>query len=172
MENPATFLVWAPDGSPNFMNNRLNSAAQLAGFFAAHGIWCVSDGGPLIPFLAFETPDGKRQMQRFAAPQLEQGVEAGRDVLTRNPERATQAVLIYDGFVTLRSGKVDALLLDIRYYGPAGWSLKMAVPYRPASETQTFGVYRPKFLSCDLPTPDYEALGSAFFQGVDSHEKG
>jgi|SRR6266849_1964402 len=150
----------------------MNSAAQLAGFFAAHGIWCVSDGGPLIPLLAFETPDGKRQMQRFATPKLEQGVEAGRDWLARNPEGAAQAVLIYDGFVTLPSGKVDALLLDIRFYGPTGWSLMMAVPYRPASDSQKFGVYRSKFLSCDLPAPDYQVLGSEFFQGVDSHDKG
>jgi len=150
----------------------MNSAAQLAGFFAAHGIWCVSDGGPLIPMLAFEKSDGKRQMHRFAALELERGVEVGRDWPARNPETAARAVLVCDGYVTLPTGKIDALLLDVRVYGPPPHSLLMAVPYRPAAEGQRFCIYRPKFLSCDLPAPDYQALGSAFFCGVDSHGKG
>ncbi|MGA3266186.1 MAG: hypothetical protein ABSE16_05115 [Verrucomicrobiota bacterium] len=150
----------------------MDSAIQLAGFFAAHGIWCVSDGGPLIPMLAFEKADGKREMQRFAAPELERGVEVGRDWLARNPEGAMQAVLVYDGLVTLEAGKVDALLLDVRVYALPPHSLLMAVPYRPATEGRQFSVYRPKFISCDLSVPDYQALGSAFFRGVDSHAKG
>ena len=108
----------------------------------------------------------------YSAPQLEQGVEAGRNNLARNPNGAARAVLVCDGFITLPAGKVDALLLDIRSYGPPCQSMTMAVPYRPAANGQTFVVFRPKFLSCDLPAPDYQALGSAFFEGVDSHAKG
>ena len=150
----------------------MDSALQLAGFFAAHGIWCVSDGGPLIPILGLEKSDGKRTMQRLAAPELERGVEVGRDWLARNPEAAVRAVLVYDGYVTLSTGKIDALLLDVRVYSSPAHSLLMAVPYRPATEGRQFSVYRPKFISCDLSAPDYEALGSAFFRGVDSHDKG
>ncbi|WP_395743662.1 hypothetical protein [Prosthecobacter sp.] len=146
-------------------------AAKLAGFLTAHAVWCVSDGGPLIPLMGFKTPDGKRQMHRFMTDRIEQGVREGQDRLSRNLEGATRAALIYDGFVTLPMGKVDALLVDIRDHSLPSCSLLMAVPYRPASSPQGFAVHRPKFLSFAGPEPDYQALGAAFFQGVDSHDK-
>ena len=150
----------------------MNSAARLAGFFAAHAVWCVSDGETLIPVLGFETPDGKRQMHRFMADRIEQGVQEGQARLAGNPDCATQGVLVYDGFVTLSAGKVDALIVDIRDYGLPSRSILMAVPYRHASSPQGFAVHRPKFLSFAGPEPDYQAVSSAFFEGVDSHDKG
>jgi hypothetical protein len=150
----------------------MEAAAQLAGFIAAHGIWCVLDSGPLIPILAFETAEGRRMIQRLAAAELEQGVSIGRNWLEDNRAAAIRAVLVYDGFITLASGKIDALLLDIREYCPTPRSLSMAIPFRPATSEHCFSVHRPKFLSCNFSNPDYQALGSAFFRGVDSHEKG
>lgn len=150
----------------------MESAAQLAGFLAAHAVWCVSDGEMLIPLIGFETPDGKRQMHRFIADRVEDGVREGQERLASNPDKATRAVLIYDGFVNLSTGKVDALLVDIRDYGSPSRSLLMAVPYRPASSPQGFAVHRPKFLSFAGPEPDYQAVGSEFFNGVDSHGEG
>ena len=149
----------------------MDSAAELAGFFAAHAVWCVSDSETLIPLMGFETPDGKRQMHRFMADRIEDGVRDGQERLARNPEGATRAVLVYDGFITLPTGKVDALFVDIRDYGPPLSSLLMAVPYRPASSPQGFAVHRLKFLSFEGPEPDCQAVAAAFFQGVDSHEK-
>lgn len=121
--------------------------------------------------LGFETADGTRQLHRFAAERIEKGVEEGKDRLGRNPDRATRAVLVYDGFITLPTGTVDALLVDIREYEKAPRSLLMAVPYRPATSPKGFAVHRPKFLSCAGPEPNYEITGSAFFEGVDSHDK-
>ena len=101
-----------------------------------------------------------------------QGKRLGRLRVSADVEAAVRAVLVYDGYVTLSTGKIDALLLDVRVYSSPVHSLLMAVPYRPATEGRQFSVYRPKFISCDLSAPDYEALGSAFFRGVDSHDKG
>jgi hypothetical protein len=146
-------------------------AAKLAGFLAAHAVWCVSDGEILIPLMGFETPDGKRQVHRFMADRFEQGVSEGQDSLARNVDGAKRAALIYDGFITLETGKVDALLVDIRDYGSPSRSLLMAVPYRPVNSPQGFAVHRPKFLSFAGLEPDYQIVGSAFFEGVDSHDK-
>lgn len=151
---------------------RMESAAQLAGFFAAHAVWCVSDGATLIPLMGFETADGKRQMQRFMADRIEDGGRDGQQRLADNPDGAIRAVLVYDGFVTLPAGKVDALVVDIRDYGSPSRSLLMAVPYRPASNPQGFAVHRPKFMHWTGPGLDYQAVASAFFQGVHSHDKG
>ena len=41
------------------------TASELAGFFAAHAIWCVSDGDTLTPMLAYSTAEGERQMVRL-----------------------------------------------------------------------------------------------------------
>ncbi|TKB68343.1 MAG: hypothetical protein E8D47_02470 [Nitrospira sp.] len=150
----------------------MNSVAKLAGFFAAHAVWCVADGETLIPLMGFETSDGKRQMHRFMAERIEQGVQDGQARLASNPDRATLGVLVYDGFVTLATGKTDALFVDMRDYGSPSRSVLMAVPYRPASSPQGFAVHHPKFVSFAGPEPDFQAVSEAFFQGVDSHEKG
>lgn len=43
------------------------SASKLAGFFAAHAIWCVSDGETLIPMLAYTTADDERKVDRLVS---------------------------------------------------------------------------------------------------------
>jgi hypothetical protein len=150
----------------------MNESARLAGFFAAHGVWCVSDSGPLIPMLAYEGPDGSRRMVRFAAEALETGVDQGRKWLAENPDGAIRAVLVYDGYVTLPSGKTDALLIEVRSYQDPEVSYTMAVPYRNAEHPSGFAVYKPKFVSFNGGEPKYDELAGAFFQRVDQHEKG
>jgi hypothetical protein len=149
-------------------------AARLAGFFAAHAIWCVSDGGPLIPILAVELGDGTRQVNRLLGDKLAQGVEMGRQWLESNHFSAQRAVLVADGFVTLPSGRIDALLLDVRDYCEPPSSFSMAVPYRVREHQEGFAVFRPKFVAYPGASgeADYEAAASAFFAGVDEHEEG
>jgi hypothetical protein len=150
----------------------MESLAELTGFFAAHGIWCVSDKGPLIPMLGYQKTDGSRGMDRFAVEQLEQGVAQGEERLHANPHGAAHAVLVYDGFVTLDSGKTDALILKARKYGSPSGVLDMVVPYRSPEAGDGFIVFKPKFIEVAPATSDYGALAEAFFLGVDSHEKG
>ncbi|MFL5733538.1 MAG: hypothetical protein ACJ78Q_10085 [Chloroflexia bacterium] len=149
----------------------MEATAQLAGFFAAHAIWCVEDGSTLVTMLAFEMPDGTRPMNRLVTEELPESVERGRKWLVENPDGAVCGVLIYDGYVTLDSGKIDALLVNARSYGnePAGFL--MAIPYRHAEKPEGFAVHRPKFLSFEGPEPDIKALAEAFFRGVYQHEK-
>jgi len=131
----------------------------------------VSEGETLIPMMGLESPEGHRHIRRFMADRIEQGVQEGKDKLARNPDGASRAVLVYDAFITLPTGKVDALIVDIREYDSPASSLLMAVPYRAASSPQGFAVHSPKFLSFTGAKPDYQVLGTAFFQGVDSHDK-
>ena len=48
----------------------MRETARLAGFFAAHGIWGIADGGTLTPLLGYEQTDGGRGMERFAADDI------------------------------------------------------------------------------------------------------
>lgn len=65
---------------------------EMAGFFAAHGIWGVSDGEALVPMLAYQAEGGKPQMLRLAMDRLEVAVAHGRQWLATNPEGAVHAV--------------------------------------------------------------------------------
>lgn len=150
----------------------MNETVQLAGFFAAHALWCVSDGEVLIPFLAYELPDGTRQMTRLAADTLKEGVTQGRDWLGQNPDQVSRAVLIYDGYITLESGKTDALFVEAKIYSAHEASFTVAIPYRNAEHPDGFAVHRPKFLSFEGVEPEPEELATAFFQGVDHHKEG
>ncbi|MBB6562113.1 hypothetical protein HNP48_004822 [Acidovorax soli] len=150
----------------------MERAIELAGFFAAHGIWCVAEGEPLTPMLAQESAAYGRNMLRFAADQLEEGVAQAQDYLDQNPGQAERAAMVYDGFITLPSGRTDALIIVVRSYAkPSATTLTMAVPYRNAQSPDGFAVHRPKFMGWQGPgTADYKVLGDAFFRGVESHE--
>lgn len=149
----------------------MHETARLAGFFAAHGIWNVSDGATLIPMIGYESANGDRGLDRFAAGDLAVGAQAGQDALRANPRDAVRAVLVVDGYVHLQTGRTDALIIDAVSYGPSALSFKVAVPYRPKASAQGFAVHRPKFLEMvGVDRDHYQALSEAFFAGVDDHE--
>jgi hypothetical protein len=135
-------------------------------------VWSVNDGEILIPLVAYETTDGKRQMNRLVTERVEEGAARGKQWLAKNPDGASRAVLIFDGFITLPSGKTDALIVTIRDYTQGEGEITVAVPYRPARDPKGFAVYRPKFLGFKGPEPDWQKVGEALWKGIDKHEKG
>lgn len=154
----------------------MEQTATMAGFFAAHGIWSVSEGESLIPLLGCESADGERTMQRLIADDIADGARMGQESLRDNTNGAARAVLVCDAFITLDSvpgtGRTDALIVEAVHYGPHRQSLTLAVPYRPAGSAQGFAVHRPKFVDISgVPEAEQESLADAFFAGVDSHEE-
>jgi hypothetical protein len=150
----------------------MQATARLAGFFAAHGIWSVSDGGPLIPLVGYEDADGSRGMDRLVVDDSAAAARVGQEALQAKQHGSVRAVLVIDAYVNLATGRTDALILDAVEFGPTDRSLKMAIPYRPQAGPLGFAVHRPKFIKVmGVDEPDYAALGDAFFAGVDSHEK-
>ena len=89
------------------------TASELAGFFAAHAIWCLSNGETLIPMLAWATLDGQRTMERLASGEPEAAVATGRKRLAANAMDADDAALLYDGRITLGGGKLDAVIIEV-----------------------------------------------------------
>ena len=151
----------------------MEAAIELAGFFAAHAVWCVSDGDVLIPFVAYETPEGSRQMNRLLTERLEDAVDVGKKWIAENPDGVARGVLIYDGFITLNGGaKTDALLVVARDFTQGAAEVTIAVPYRPAGDKRGFAVHRPKFLGFKGAEPDWRSLGEALWHGISKHEQG
>jgi len=149
----------------------MQELVRLAGFFAAHGVWSVSEGATLIPMLGSESASGEQNMARFVMGDLGDAARAGREALEANRDGALRAVIVVDGYVHLDVGKVDALIADAVEYGPQPRSVTVAVPYRPLSSPGGFAVHRPKFLSINgADREEARGLGEAFFAGVDRHE--
>lgn len=148
-------------------------AAQMAGFLAAHAVWCISDGETLVPMYGYIKGENEQVMERLVHERLEEAVAAGQEKLSSNPYSAPVAVLIYDGRITLESGKKDALIIEFRTYGNREGSVFMALPYTPAGASGKFAVHRPKIIACSDNLKDsLESVGENFFQGVGQHEKG
>ncbi|KAA2261110.1 hypothetical protein F0L68_18810 [Solihabitans fulvus] len=146
--------------------------ASLAGFWAAHGIWSVSDGETLIPMLGYEQPDGERGMTRFVLDDLGDGARAAQEALEANADGAHRAVAVVDAYLHLEEGKTDALIIDAVRYGLTPGTIRLAVPYRPKTDSTEFAVLRPQIIEINgFDSQDFEAVADAFFSGVDSHEQ-
>jgi len=149
------------------------TASKLAGFFAAHAIWSVSDGETLVPILAYTTEDEERKMERLVInDDLEASVAFGKEKLESNHMDANDAVLLYDDRIPIGKEKVDAIIIEMRAYFSPDSEAVIAVPYTP-KQSGKFWVHKPKFLgwkNCD--DFDMNAALRSFFEGVDGHEKG
>lgn len=149
----------------------MKDLAQLAGFMGAHGIWCVEDGQPLIPMLAYIDESGKRVLQRFATGFLEDGAAQARAALKKGVPGARCALTVIDGYIPLEGGKCDALFIEAKVFGEGKVAFSLALPYRNALNEGGFAIHRPKFLT--LPDGGaVEEIGGWFFEGVAQHEKG
>jgi hypothetical protein len=148
------------------------AAAELAGFFAAHTVWCLSDADTFDPLLAFTTEDGKRQMQRLIGYEGQAAVDLGRRQLDDNPMDANDGVLLLDGRITVEGGKLDAIIIEMRSYGFPLARATIAVPYTPRGSSR-FRVHKPKLVEWEgCEDFDVDAAFEAFFRGVEAHEHG
>ena len=148
------------------------TASELAGYFAAHAVWSLADADMFTPMLAYTTEHGERKMERLVAPTEELAVEFGRKKLADDPMDANDAVLLFDGRLTTDSGKLDAIIIEMRCYGFPWAEATIGVPYTPRSAGR-FLVHRPKLLRWhDCDDFDLDAAFESFFRGVDSHAEG
>lgn len=150
----------------------MRETATLAGYFAAHAVWCVADGEGLVPLLAFSRFGELREMTRLDGEDFPEAIKAGRRWLEQNPDGVQRGVLIYDGYVTQASGdKTDALILEAQVYGDEAGTFTMTIPYRNARHADGFMVYRPTFEALSDRNMGIEELSEAFFRGVNQHER-
>jgi hypothetical protein len=84
---------------------------------------------------------------------------------------ATDAVLLYDGYLTLGGQKTDAVFVEVRAYFSPRSKATLAVPYVPKA-SGTFQVRRPTMLEWqECEDFDGSAAVEAFFAGAESHEQ-
>lgn len=148
------------------------TASELAGFVAAHAIWCVSEVDGLTPMIAFTTEDGQRKLERLVFDDAGTAVEHGRQRLKDDPFTANDGVLAYDGRIPADGGKLDAIILEMRSYAFPWAKATIAVPYTPVSSGR-FRVHKPKLVEWDRCEDfDMDVSFEAFWDGIEAHERG
>ena len=148
------------------------TTSELAGFVAAHAIWCASGADGLTPMLAHATEDDQRSMTRLVYDDAAAAIAAGREQLEANPADASDAVLVYAGRIDGPDGKIDAVILEMRCYAFPGAEATIAVPYTPKS-SGAFRVHQPvlaRWQECD--DFDVDTAFQAFFHGLEAHPEG
>ncbi len=173
-KGPAGESARHPSGSMMLGELPMESTAELVGFFAAHGIWCVSEGVTMPPLIAYEDQAGERCVLQLPVENMQSAIRLGRDWIDENPLKAVRALLMFDGRITLPAGKTDAILIEASLLLPERESFSMAIPYRHAKDPAGFAVHRPKFIAFDNPDPAaaIAIVGEPFFRGVAHHEHG
>jgi hypothetical protein len=150
----------------------VNQTAQLAGFLAAHAILQVAKGTTLGPLIILENRDGTSQFIRIQEATPEKSAAKGEEILQANATGAERGVMAFDAYLNLPQGRSDAIFLQAYQFVPSVQQMLVAVPYRHVSKPGGFAVHRPKFFAFEdegLPQAD---LVTAFFRGVQRHEKG
>lgn len=100
--------------------------------------------------------------------------EAGQRLLDDNAENKPFAVMALDGYANLPAGRMDALIVDLRFYAKTARhnacpiKLVINIPYRPASDTNTLGFFSPVVLDTTVDGSDLDDLLDAFYLGLSS----
>ncbi len=102
----------------------------------------------------------------------EKAASKGEAILKANAGGAVRAVMAFDAYLNLPSGRTDAIFLHARQYVPELRPILLAVPYRHASKPGGFAVRRPKVIVFDESQIPEAEVQAAFFCGVEKHEKG
>jgi hypothetical protein len=147
------------------------AAFKLAGYFAAHAIWSVSEEESFVPMFAYEGESGKG-FQRLVYEDFHDAVLLGRKKLESNELDANDAALLFDGRISIEDKKLDAVIIEIRTYFSFWSQATVAIPYTRIATGQ-FKVHSPELLlwnQCEDFDPDM--CLQFFFDGVEEHEEG
>jgi len=145
---------------------------KMAGEFASHAIWSVSSGETLIPIVGYLKSDGSHFMERLAMGSV-QALSLGEKKISDLDAETLGAAFIKDGFVTLETGKTDALIIDVRFSDNNEKKIQFIIPYRNANHSEGFAVHRLKITELEGISKDVvESISNAFFDGLESHKEG
>ena len=146
---------------------------EFAGFAAAQVVCCLFDRIPFVPLAFSRRAPDRKSVSILPGGTPELIAVHGQQWLDANVEKADEAVVAFDGYVTLPpAARRDAIILELRAYREQTFQMRMAVPYRHHHDPAGFAVHRPKFILATLEGYDTEAMNRAFFQGVFSHDYG
>lgn len=146
-------------------------ASFISGQFASRALSTYVVQGSQCPTVLTYGPDASVMMDLSF---MDNPQEAGQRLLDDNPEKKPFAVMALDGYANLPTGRLDALIVDLRFYGTTALDnacplkLVINIPYRPASDANRLGVFSPFVLDTTVNGSDLDDLLDAFYLGLSS----
>ncbi|WP_405134012.1 hypothetical protein [Nocardia sp. NBC_01388] len=141
-------------------------AAGLAGEMVAHAVQWVSEGaaGPFLAYVAHG--DSSVTLVDLVEGDAESPLDFGRGLM--KVRSAARGVIVYDGMISRGDGdQYDALIGEVYEFEYGKGTFDVMVPYRPGSESQSFGVYT-LILEDQSREPVNEETLAAFLEGTRS----
>lgn len=159
------------------MEDGFEGAAELAGYFLAHAICRVQDGGTLSPLIGHErivVDAGERAFTqlRFESSDPRDALRNAEEWLDGNPQDVARAVLVHTGELLWLGDRHEALFSRMVDFRRPLRSLEVVIPYRPATDEQELAIHRPKLFEPRGLPEDLSAILKALFRGIDAHEPG
>lgn len=150
----------------------MQDVMKMAGNYTGHAFWSISSGETLIPIVGYLDKAGERRMERLAMDSTK-AIALGDQKISELPDDATGAIFIRDGYITLETGKTDAIIIDIALSGKEQPRIQYMFPYRHANHEKGFALHRLKVTQLKgISTDDIEAFTNFFWDGIESHPQG
>lgn len=146
-------------------------ASFMGGQFASRALSTYVVQGSQCPPVVTYGPDASVMMDLSF---MDRPQEAGQRMLDDNAENKPFAVMALDGYANLPTGRLDALIVDLRCYAtaalPSACPMKLIInlPYRPASDPDGLAVFAPFVLNTTADGSDLDDLLDAFYLGLSS----
>lgn len=146
-------------------------ASFMGGQFASRALSIYVVQGSQCPPVVTYGPDASVMMDLSF---MDHPQEAGQRLLDDNAENKPFAAMALDGYANLPTGRLDALIVDLRCYAKTArhnacpLKLVINIPYRPASDPNGRGVFSPFVLSTTAGGSDLDDLLDAFYLGLSS----
>jgi hypothetical protein len=113
----------------------MSECIELAGFAAAQALCCLFDRIPVPPIAFSRKASGAATVTILPGGTPGEIAGRGQRWLDANDNRADDAVVVYDGYVTMAAIKKDALILDLRSYRATDCRLPDGCPVPAASSS-------------------------------------
>lgn len=119
----------------------MESVIQMAGYYAATAIETLSQSERFMPCLVHLTNDGQYVETPLLLPPVQAAAKAG-EAFSQISNDNQGVIFISDVIVSLKTGKVDAIVAEVKFAEAPEKSMSLIVPYRPANHAKGFAVHR------------------------------
>lgn len=145
------------------------AAARSLGVLASYSMFMVSEGAELVPTVLRPDADGVRSTFVTLVDDSPDGVLArGRAALMPEEGGPRHAAFACEAAVTLRAGRTDAIVIELRCHGDKPLAVTVVFPFRAATDPQGFAIFAPQLIEGTVPV---EAEG-LFNRGLEAGIRG
>ncbi|MFL6627324.1 MAG: hypothetical protein ACJ8G1_12830 [Vitreoscilla sp.] len=126
----------------------------------------AADGRGMWPTLV--TAASPTTLQEMERGDLRRAVQYGDHLLSNNPNDLPWQVFSYPGFAERKGQRVDALIVLAATYGDMPMRMRVAFPFRPASDGARLVIWQPMLVDGNLTVETSAKLGAAMERGIRS----